>query len=218
MKFELKKELPLITIVIIPFIYLYLVWDKLGDKIPFQWNLNGDVSRYGNKTELVLITFLLPVLIYLIFLVVPLIDPKGKIEKMGGKYNSLKLILTTAMSFLAFFIIHSATTEEMANPNMVLLGIGVLYFILGNYFKTIKANYFVGIRTPWTLESEQVWNETHKLAGKLWFVGGLLIIIFSLFLNHTTNMVVFVVITIIITAIPIIYSFISFKKHKNQKV
>lgn len=86
MKFELKKELPLIMIIALPFIYLYMVWDKLGNKVPLHWNISGEVDGYGSKSELLLIPFLLPVLVYLIFLVIPLIDPKGKIEKMGGKY------------------------------------------------------------------------------------------------------------------------------------
>jgi uncharacterized membrane protein len=217
MKFEFKKELPLLMIVALPFVYLFSVWHKLGDKVPLHWDINGEVDRYGSKMELVMIPFLLPVLIYVIFLVVPLIDLKGKIQKMGGKFYSLRFILTVFMSILAIFIIYSATTKELTNPNLIILGMGVLFIVLGNYFKTIKANYFIGIRTPWTLESEQVWKETHNLAGKLWFVGGLLIIIFSLILNHKINLIVFFIITITITLIPIIYSYISFKKHKNQK-
>jgi uncharacterized membrane protein len=216
MKFEFKKEIPLLTIVALPFVYLFSIWNKLGDKVPLHWNINGEVDGYGSKTELLLIPFLLPVLIYVIFLIVPLIDPKGQIKKMGKKYDSLRFILVLGMSALAIFIIYSSKTNELTNPNMIVLGIGVLFLILGNYFKTLKANYFIGIRTPWTLESEEVWKETHSLAGKFWFVGGLLIIIFSLILNHNTNIIAFFTVTIVITLIPVIYSYISFKKHKNQ--
>jgi len=217
MKFQLKKELPLIAIVAIPFIYLYYVWDKLSDQVPLHWNLQGEVDRYGSKSELILIPFLLPFLIYVIFLVVPLIDPKGKIEKMGKKFYSLKFILTFSMSLLAVYIIYSAQSNHTANPNFITLGIGALFCVLGNYFKTIKPNYFIGIRTPWTLENEDVWKSTHQLAGKMWFIGGLLIIVLSLMLNSKFNMYAFITITIIISVIPIAYSYISFKKYKNIK-
>jgi len=216
MKFEIKKELPILIIVAIPFVYLYTIWNKLPNKVPLPWDINGEVNRYGDKSELILIPFILPFLVYVIFLLIPLIDPKGKIKKMGRKFQSLKLILTLAMSLLAIFIIHSALFKEMANPNVILLGIGILYLVLGNYFKTIKPNYFIGIRTPWTLESEQVWTDTHKMAGKLWFVGGFLVVIFSLVLNYQLNMKIFLAITLVITVVPIIYSYLAFKSHKKH--
>ncbi len=93
-----------------------------------------------------------------------------------------------------------------------MLLIGLLYLILGNYFKTVKANYFIGIRTPWTLENETVWKRTHKLGGKMWFVGGITVIIFSLILDSQINFTLFLVITGIISIIPIIYSYIIYKK------
>ena len=113
------------------------------------------------------------------------------------------------------FIIYSAENQSLTNPNYILMGIGVLYIILGNFFKTIKANYFIGIRTPWTLENEIVWKKTHQMGGILWFIGGLAIIICSLILNEELNFIVFMSITIIIAVIPIIYSFVQFKKQKE---
>jgi uncharacterized membrane protein len=86
---------------------------------------------------------------------------------MGNKLQTIKLLLTTFMSILALFILNTAKNESFANPNYIVLLIGVLYLVFGNYFKTIKANYFIGIRTPWTLENETVWKETHKLGGKM---------------------------------------------------
>ncbi|HIP35767.1 MAG TPA: DUF1648 domain-containing protein [Crocinitomix sp.] len=216
MKFELKKELPLMFIVALPFMYMYFIWNELADKVPLHWNYKGEVDRYGSKYELILIPFLLPFLIYVLFLIIPLIDPKGKIEKMGKKFYSLKFILTTGMSILAIYIIYSSKVEKIANPNMIILGVGALYLILGNYFKTIKPNYFIGIKTPWTLENETVWNETHKLSGKMWFVGGLLVIILALILNQKLLYQVFIGITIFITLVPIVYSYIRYKKYKTQ--
>ena len=115
------------------------------------------------------------------------------------------------MSILAIFIIYSANKQSLTNPNYVVLLIGILYIIFGNYFKTIKANYFIGIRTPWTLENETVWKETHKLGGKMWFAGGIIVVISSLILNKQPNFILFMIITGIITIIPIAYSYFKFK-------
>lgn len=215
---KLKQEIPLIVIVLLPFIYLAYVWNQLPEKVPIHWNIKGEIDRYGEKIELLLIPFLLPFLVYIIFLVIPKIDPKNKLNKMGNKLQTLKVWMTTLMSILALFIIYSAKNQSFANPNYIVLLIGVLYIILGNYFKTIKANYFIGIRTPWTLENETVWRETHKLGGKMWFIGGIIVVLSSLILDKQPNFILFLIITGIISIIPIVYSYIIFKKEKKNGI
>ena len=211
MKTNLQKELPLIIIVLIPFVYLAYVWNSLPEKVPLHWNIEGEIDRYGEKSELILIPVLLPLLIYVLFTIIPRIDPKRKIKNMGNKYTILKSIMTIFMSALAMIIIYAALNETLYNPNYIVLLIGILFALLGNYFKTLRANYFIGIKTPWTLENETVWKETHKLAGKLWFAGGLLIVLTSILLDKKTNFTLFAVITVFITVIPVVYSYIKYQ-------
>jgi len=212
MKRSLGKEIPLFIIVLLPFLYLGYSWKDLPDQVPLHWNLNGEIDRWGNKSELIFIPLLLPLLIYVIFLVVPKIDPKGKIKNMGNKYHNIKLILTVFMSFLALFILYAAKHQSISNPNYLVLLIGILFVMLGNYFKTIKPNYFIGIRTPWTLENEAVWKATHKMGGILWFAGGLIIVIGSLILNQKLNFRLLFIVTTVITIIPVVYSYLKFTK------
>jgi uncharacterized membrane protein len=212
---NLKKELPLIAIVLLPYIYLAYIWNQLPEKVPMHWNIKGEIDRYGEKVELIIIPILLPLLVYIIFLVVPKIDPKNRLNKMGNKLQTIKFLLTTLMSILALLIIYTAKNESFTNPNYMVFIIGVLYIVLGNYFKTLKANYFIGIRTPWTLEKETVWKKTHELGGKLWFIGGIIVVIASLILRKETNFTVFLIITGIITIIPIVYSYLTFKNEKK---
>ncbi len=216
MKINLQKELPLIAIVLAPFIYLAFIWKHLPDSVPLHWDIEGDIDRYGDKSELILIPILLPLLIYVIFTIVPLIDPKGKIQQMGNKYFMLKAAMTVFMSILAMIIIYAVQNESLYNPNYIILLIGVLFMILGNYFKTLRANYFIGIRTPWTLENQTVWKETHKLAGKIWFIGGLVIIVSSLLLDKKANFRLFIGTIIVISLIPVIYSFFKYRSLSNS--
>ncbi len=210
----IKKELPLIAIVLIPFVYLAYIWNQLPQKVPVHWNAKGDIDRYGDKAELILIPLLLPFLAYIIFLVIPKIDPKKKLNKMGNKLQSLKTLVTTFMSILALFILYSSKNQSFDNSNYLFILIGILYIILGNYFKIIKPNYFIGIRTPWTLESESVWKQTHKLGGKLWFIGGIIIVLSGFILGNEINVIVFLTITTIIAIIPIVHSFLLFRKNR----
>jgi uncharacterized membrane protein len=216
MKLSVKKELPLIGIVLAPFVYLAIIWDTLPDKVPTHWNYKGDVDKWGDKYSLIALLFLLPVLTYVLMLVIPKIDPKKKIELMGGKYYQLKFVLVLFMSTLAFIILHIAVSQDILSPNLIFIPIGVLFVALGNYFKVIQPKYVMGIKTPWTLESKEVWKLTHTLAGKLWIAGGLIIVLTSLTIAESIFIYVFIGILVIITLVPVIYSYIKFKELKAQ--
>jgi uncharacterized membrane protein len=210
---KFKKEIPFLLIAVLPFIYLAFIWNNLPDKIPMHWNGSGEIDRYGNKSELLFMLFMLVGITYFVFLVIPKIDPKQKLQNMGNKLNNLRLILGIFMSALAIGIVYS-TQQKSSNPSFVFVIIGLLFTFLGNYFKTIKPNYFIGIRTPWTLENEEVWKKTHELGGKLWFVGGLLMAM-TFVLPNTIQFYTFMGITAVITIVPIVYSYLEFKKTKN---
>lgn len=210
----LKKELPYILIALIPFIYLAFIWNKLPDTVPMHWNVKGEIDRFGSKDELWGLTAMLSGLGYFLFLIIPKIDPKGKLSKMGNKLNNLRLMMALFMSALSMLIIYSVQQAE-SKPTLIFALIGLLFAGLGNYFKTIKPNYFIGIRTPWTLENEEVWKKTHLFGGKLWFAGGLLIFILSLIIPIVYSFYVLMTVTVIISIIPIIYSYIEFKKLKT---
>ena len=213
---NLKKELPIIGFVLLPFIYLAYLWNSLPEKVPMHWNYKGEIDDWGTKYSLLGLIFLLPVFTYVLMLAIPKIDPKKRIELMGGKYYQIKFVLVVFMSVLALFIIHSSKSQTLSSPSIVFVLIGLLFMALGNYFKVIKQNYFLGIKTPWTLESEEVWKLTHILAGKLWIVGGLLIVIFSLVIPEDINFYLFIIITAIITIVPIVYSYLIFKELKKS--
>ena len=211
---KFKKEIPFLAIALIPFVYLIYIWNRLPEKVPMHWNGAGEIDRYGDKKELVAMLCMLVGITYFVFLIIPYVDPKQKLQNMGNKLNNLRMILTLFMSGLAVFILYSVQ-QKTSNPSFVLAIIGLLFAFLGNYFKTIKPNYFIGIRTPWTLENEEVWKKTHVLGGKLWFIGGLLMAL-TFLLPNEMQLYTFLGITAVITIVPIVYSYLEFKKIKNQ--
>lgn len=212
MKTSLKNEWTCIVATILPFIYLAYVWKDLPDLVPMHWNISGEIDRYGSKTELLIIPFLMPLLTYLIFLLVPYIDPKKQISSMGKKFHQLKFIFVLFMSLLSIYLIYSAYTATLSSMSHIFFGIGIIFAVLGNYMQSIKPNYFIGIRTPWTLESNEVWKLTHRFAGKLWLAGGLLIAFLALFIDTSLFFWFFTSITIIISLIPLVYSYFKFKE------
>lgn len=212
---NIKKEIPLLIVVLIPFVYLAYIWSSLPNTVPLHWNYKGEIDDWGNKSSLIFITFLLSGLTYILFTVIPFIDPKKRIQTMGNKYHNLKFLMVLFMSALAVFIIYSAKEQSITNPSFIYLAIGLLFMLLGNYMKIIKANYFIGIRTPWTLEYESIWKSTHKLASKIWFVGGLAIVISSLTTNKDFNGIFFISVITLLAIIPVVYSYMEYRKLKK---
>jgi len=211
-----RKELPIIGIVLLPFIYLASIWNSLPEKIPTHWSAKGDIDHWGDKSFLISVPFMLPVFIYILFLVIPKIDPKKRLSLMGGKFYQIKFVFVLFASVLALFVIFCSKSLSFSSPKFVFVLIGILFLAAGNYFKVIQPNYFLGIRTPWTLESNEVWKLTHVFAGKLWFIGGLLIVLGALLFEVEFFATVFIVFAIVLAIIPMVYSYIKFKEIEKK--
>ncbi|PWA10809.1 SdpI family protein [Flavobacterium laiguense] len=211
-----RKELPIIGIVLMPFVYLAFIWNTLPNKVPTHWNYKGEVDHWGDKFSLIGLLFMLPVFTYALMLVIPKIDPKKRIALMGGKFYQLKFFLVLFMSILALFIIFITKNQSFSSPNLVYVIAGVLLIVFGNYFKVIQPNYFIGIRTPWTLENNEVWKVTHVFAGKLWVVGGLVIVLGGLIFENHSFSIAFISLVVVLAVVPMVYSYIKFKELEKK--
>lgn len=106
MNLELKKELPIIGIVLTPFVYLAIIWDSLPQRVPIHWNYKGEIDNWGSKSFLVVLVFILPVLMYGVMFAAAKLDPKNRISLMGKKFYKLKFffgvvyVFTSRISFI----------------------------------------------------------------------------------------------------------------------
>ena len=206
------KESILWIFILIPFVYLSTIWNELPGIIPTHFDLTGNPNGWSDKNSLIILLSSLGIGTYLLMLFIPKFDPKKKIEQMGEKYYSLRFLMTFFMSAISVYILYTGNGEKF-NPTWFIVLIGVFDTVFGNYLQTVKPNYFIGIRTPWTLENEQTWRNTHRLAGRLWIAGGLFILTISLTLTNKVALgISFAIITIILVVVPIIYSYAQFKK------
>jgi uncharacterized membrane protein len=211
------KEVIMWILIVIPFIYLAVVWKNLPEKVPTHFDLAGNPNDWSDKTSLPYLIGGMGIGTYLLMLLIPFFDPKNKIAQMGEKYYSLRLLMTIFMSALSFYLLYVGNKGEI-NPNLLIALIGAFYVVFGNYLQTVKPNYFIGIRTPWTLENEETWRKTHRLGGKLWLVGGLLTMFIALVVkNNNLLAITFGTVTAIVAFVPIIFSYFEFRKiHKNE--
>jgi uncharacterized membrane protein len=211
------KEAILVLISVTPLVFMQQIWDDLPDTIPTHFDLSGQADGWSDKSSLPFLIGGIGLGMYLMMLVIPYIDPKKRLEEMDGKYFSLRLIMAVFFAAIGIFIIYSAQQGELAGTKFLFLLMGGMFAMLGNYFQAVRPNYFVGIRTPWTLQSEHVWKVTHRVGGRLWMIGGLLIMIASLLVDDTNiRAFIFGTILVIMIAVPVLVSFMEFRKETKD--
>ena len=206
MKFQTQIELPQLTVVAIPFLYLSYIYPELPDVVPLHWDFQGNPDRMGSKLELIVIPILLPLLTYLIFLFLPIVKSSEQIAASEKKITKLRFFTVLLMSILALMVLSTVKNGTINSPNHVFIIIGLLYSLLGNYMPSLNPNYFIGIRIPSTLKNKNNWIKTHQLAGRLWFGAGVLIVLLNFKYNGMINIITFLFITFFISIVPIVYS------------
>ena len=203
-------------IAVIPLLYLLVIWKSLPEKIAMHFDLQGHPDRYGNKTELLVMTGVLALVsIGLFFLLSNIykIDPKKYAVENKDRLTRMAFVISIFMSALSCFIIYSSAKGGFElGIRYVFAGVGLLFCFIGNYMHNIKPNYFAGIRVPWTLNNEENWRKTHLLAGKIWFAGGLVLSLLCLLLPDKISLIIFFALTMILVIIPIVYSYRLYKK------
>lgn len=211
--FSLKQEIIIILITAAPLVYLLLTYSSLPEQLPMHWNIKGEVDNYGPKYY----PFLLTPGMYFLLLIIPLIDPRKKnYEKFLTVFFRIRLLLTIFFSLIIATIVYAANGHEVAMGRIIGTGILALFTFLGNYMINIKPNWMIGIRTPWTLDNETVWKKTHQTGGRLWFYGGMTLLIISFFLNETSLFYLIATGVITLSIIPVVYSYNIYKKEKKK--
>ena len=152
-----------------------LAYPQLPAQIPIHWNTQGVVNGYGPRGTLLLLGpgGMLGVLV--LFGLLRRLSPRDyEVDSFRPTYLYLMLVLVVLLAYLFGVLLWAALVGPQDVLRMVLGGVGVLFMLIGNVLGKVRRNFFVGIRTPWTLASERVWYATHRLAAKVWVAGGLL--------------------------------------------
>jgi uncharacterized membrane protein len=214
-KKNLIKEIVVLVFLLVPIIFMFIVWDKLPEKLPVHWNIKGEIDNYGAKYLYAIINAAL----YIVFLVIPKIDPRKKNYTIFSvSYYKLRFIITLFFSLLFFMVMYNALYSYIAFDKIFPVGFLFLFALIGNYFGTIRSNYFIGVRTPWTLNNDEVWKRTHVLAGRLWVYCGIIGGLICLFLNMQLSQYFAVGLIVIMVLVPIIYSYIYYQKVVKRNV
>lgn len=212
---KVYRELILWLFIVIPYIYLITIWNELPDIVPTHFNLAGEADGWSSKQFLIFLPGSLGIGMYFLWLVLPKMDPKHNLSLEDNKYYGIRFMMAVFFSILTTYILYTSLAGKISNTPILFGFIGGLFAVLGNYFKDMKPNYYIGIRTPWTLEDERVWYNTHRFGSKVWIFGGITLLFSSILIkNKDIFFPFFILSTLLITFIPIIYSYIDYKRGK----
>ena len=217
LKPSLKNEWPLLVIMLVaiaaaPYFYLHF-----PDVVPTHWGWNGQPDGWSGKG---FAAFFFPILIwamYFLFIYIPKLDPrKDKYEQFSRAYGIIRSAIIIFMVAIYFLASLNGLGYDVPVDIYVPVGVGLLFIIIGNYLSKIKSNWFIGIRTPWTMSSEEAWRKTHRFGSKVFMISGVLIAL-STWLPEDWQVGVFIAVIALLVLGTFGYSYYAYSQDKHHK-
>ena len=194
-------------VILLPIVAGLLLWNRLPEQMPTHWNAQGVIDGWSSKPFAV---FGLPgILLAAQWLCVLGTSADPKKANHPEKVLHLVLWIIPVLSVVLLSITYAAALGKQVRIEVILpVLIGLIFTIIGNYMPKCRQNYTIGIKIPWTLESEENWNKTHRFAGILWVICGIAIMLSGIF----GGVWIFLGVVILMVAAPVIYSYILHRK------
>ncbi|PWK14908.1 SdpI family protein [Tumebacillus permanentifrigoris] len=220
MKSQMKwgvTDIMLAVIGLLPFGYGVLVYDRLPETMATHFGMQGEADGWQGKGSFLALMALLTLGLPMLMKVTRRIDPRSEnYEKFEHVYDifrlGITLILSAAMGATIFFNLGYAFSMQM----FALVGLGLFFIVIGNYMGQVRYNYFIGIKTPWTLADEEVWRRTHRASGPLIVVTGLVSVIAAFLPNVVAAWVFGTVFAGSMLVFPMVYSYLQFQRLRGD--
>jgi uncharacterized membrane protein len=193
------------------------LYRQLPESMPIHWNLAGEVDRYASKSTGAFMLPLVMVALAVMFETLPRVSPRGfAIDPDSRGYRAIALTSLLALLVIHAFAILTSIGVPIDMTMAMPLMMGALFVVIGNYITTVRKNFFVGIRTPWTLANDDVWFRTHRLGGRLFMLGGL-VLMAAAFLGPKAMFAVLMGVIVLVAGVPIVYSYVVYRRLADEK-
>jgi len=208
----LKTEIASLLMIVIGFILSFYFYANFPEQVPTHWNIQGQVDGWSSAG---FAAFFFPFLVlglYLLFLVIPYLDPKkDRYKEFRTTYHLFKGVIVAFMFVIYLVVGFSGMGYDLDISIIVSSMVAILFLLIGSQMPKIKSNWFLGIRTPWTLSSEKVWQKTHVFGSKTFLIAGLLLFIAGI-LDGTASLILFIASILLAVLAPIVYSYMEFRR------
>ena len=192
-----------------------LLWSRLPDPMPGHWNAAGEIDGYISKFWGVFLLPIISIALTGLFLIVPRIDPlKANIAQFRAAFNWFIVAFVVYILYLYILTLLAALGTLFNMTLMLLPAVGLLFIGIGYLMSGAKRNFFIGIRTPWTLSSDTVWDKTHKLGSRLFMLGGVVTILCA-FLGES-GIWIMLVAMLGASFVPLVYSYVLYQRETKS--
>ena len=206
-KRNLKTLIISSIITVLPILAGLLLWDKLPDPMPSRWNASGEIDGWSSKSFVIFGLPLIMAAAQWLCAIGTLADPKK--DNHSDKVLQLVFWIIPALSVIMNALTYAVALGKDVRVEVIMpILLGLIFAIIGNYLPKCKQNYTIGIKIPWTLNSEENWNRTHRFSGWLWTFSGVVIMLTGFFGGFW----IFMVITLLMVLAPVLYSYLLFRK------
>ncbi len=207
-----RSDAVCLAVVVLHFALVGFFYSDLPDPLPTHWNAQGEIDGYTPKPWGAWLFPLITLGMYLLFKIIPWISPQGfRMESFIKVVDILKQTLVLFMFVIGVTVVFAAQGKPFDPGAVILPGVGVLFIIIGNYMGKLRKNFFIGIRTPWTLASDEVWAKTHRVGGWCFVLAGLVLLVAGLAGSPSIGLIVGISVGLG-AIVPIVYSFVVYKR------
>jgi uncharacterized membrane protein len=188
-----------------------------GAHVPIHFDLSGTPNNYAPAWFGLFILPAIGALLWLLPAILPRIDPRGEnVQRSGRALGTILLTATIVIGLAQAMIVCATLGIRIDTTHLVGVMVGGMFIAIGNVFGKLRWNYTVGIRTPWTLADERVWDQTHRFGGWVFVLGGALMAVLSLLLPRTANTPVMIGLIVLMVALPIVKSYTLWSRMRHQ--
>lgn len=189
-------------------------------KVPMHWNINNEIDGWTGKTGGLLFGAVMSLGMFFLLYLMPLYSPKFRDfqERFDRFLPTICFVMVLFFSLISSYSLYLAQSGIAPQFQMILILIGLLFIFLGNILPKTPPNFFVGIRTPWTLSNDEIWQKSHRMGGKMFVLSGLIFIIKGLVLTHHQHFQLSTaILCLALLLYPLLHSFILFRKMESGK-
>jgi uncharacterized membrane protein len=199
-------------------LYIYeFHYDRLPERVPIHWNWRGEPDAWSDRADVWKTFLLMPATmagVLVLFVVLPWVSPKQfKIESFRAVYDFIVIMVMLLFAYLQAVILLASMEEKLSLFRLLMGGLFLFFALTGNVLGRIRRNFWMGVRTPWTLASDTVWNQTHRLAAWLFVAGGLLGGLAAILNGPPWFYLIPVLIALLV---PVVYSLVLYKRLEKQ--
>ncbi|GAB2998156.1 SdpI family protein [Psychrosphaera aestuarii] len=188
-----------------------------GLQLPIHWNASGEVDRMTNATTALIMPPVLMIASLLVLTVLKHLEPRK--ENLTHSLTAARAIIASVVALLAIIeagYLAMLLGVEFEMHKVILASVGLVLMVAGNYMSKTRSNFFIGIRTPWTLSSDEVWRKTHRLGGKLFMLAGVITMLVAPFANNELLKLVIPVVVVPAALIPVGYSWWLWREEQKK--